>query len=399
MKLDPKIVVVGNRVRKDVDHGIRALSQSIELLGQLQPIVIDEQNNLIAGARRLRACLLLEIDVSAVIAENVTDAILKLKAERDENTCRIDFTPEEAVEAGRGIEKLEGQAAKERQRSHGGTAPGKSKNTGGNLPRVNDPTGKTRDKIAEAVGMSGRTYEKAKAVVAAAKADPELRPIVDEMNETGKVDPAYKAVKARKAEAATADTDPPTLPITNDAPPIADDGDNPVEAAIADAVVPFTIKSGQSIQTQISPVIGDLNKALWAIEKVADLLHLDAAANAKFDRTVERIKRVQMDWLGLCRKIADVNSTVNGKPKSTTAIPAAPVPVPKEAGASAAVTVPPDPYDCSLSAERVAAVEKFQREQELDTREMRRQTKKKKRAVASRRNAKLADKTKGKGAA
>ena len=44
--------------------------------------------------------------------------------------------------------------------------------------------------------MSRPTYEKARAVVHAAEADPTLRPLVDEMNATGKVDRAFKKVKA-----------------------------------------------------------------------------------------------------------------------------------------------------------------------------------------------------------
>src|SRR5262249_55670909 len=69
----------------------------------------------------------------------------------------------------------------------------------GNLPPTD--SGKTRDKAAETVGMSGRTYEKAKAVVEAAEKDPTLKPVVEEMDRTGKVDPAYrKVVKPTEAE-------------------------------------------------------------------------------------------------------------------------------------------------------------------------------------------------------
>jgi hypothetical protein len=45
--------------------------------------------------------------------------------------------------------------------------------------------------------MSGSTYEKAKAVVNAATAEPErFGPIKDEMDRTGKVTPAYEKVRA-----------------------------------------------------------------------------------------------------------------------------------------------------------------------------------------------------------
>ena len=43
----------------------------------------------------------------------------------------------------------------------------------GNLPQ--GETGKTRDKVSARVGMSGRTYEKAKTVVQAAEREPDDR--------------------------------------------------------------------------------------------------------------------------------------------------------------------------------------------------------------------------------
>ena len=44
--------------------------------------------------------------------------------------------------------------------------------------------------------MSGRNYDKAKTVVAAAEADPgRFGPVVEQMDATGKVDPAFQQVK------------------------------------------------------------------------------------------------------------------------------------------------------------------------------------------------------------
>ena len=95
MRLSPSLIKVGKRVRRDIDKNIHSLERSIRDLGQLQPILVDEDNNLIAGARRLRVCELLEIDVIAVVPDSLDDAIKRLKAERDENQCREGFTPEE----------------------------------------------------------------------------------------------------------------------------------------------------------------------------------------------------------------------------------------------------------------------------------------------------------------
>lgn len=114
--------------------------------------------------------------------------LLALKAEEQENTCREDFRPTEAVELGERLEKMLKPEAEKRKAQARGERRGKKKAvSGGKLPQ--ETKAKTRDAIAEAVGMGARTYEKAKAVVAAAAANPDLRPIVDKMNETGNVDP------------------------------------------------------------------------------------------------------------------------------------------------------------------------------------------------------------------
>src|SRR5260221_152450 len=84
------------------------------------------------------------------------------------------------VSSGAALEKMDRTAAKERQGS-GTDRPQHS----GKLPEGS--RGDTRDKVAEAVGMSGRTYDKAKVVVGAARENPSLAPVVEEMDRTGKV--------------------------------------------------------------------------------------------------------------------------------------------------------------------------------------------------------------------
>ena len=182
-------IIVGDRYRKDVDRNIRGLVQSIDALGQIQPIVIDSNKNLICGARRLRACELLNREVWAVVADDADDAIKLLLKERDENTEREPFTPSEAVAIGKAIEAIEKPKAAERT---GGRPP----KTPAKFAEVIDK-GETRHKVAEAVGMSHETLRKATAVVEAASkpdAPPEVIAAVAEMDRTGKVDPAYKKV-------------------------------------------------------------------------------------------------------------------------------------------------------------------------------------------------------------
>jgi ParB family chromosome partitioning protein len=49
------VVEEGARIRKDVGD-IAALEKSIANVGLLNPVVIDENNRLVAGYRRLAAC-------------------------------------------------------------------------------------------------------------------------------------------------------------------------------------------------------------------------------------------------------------------------------------------------------------------------------------------------------
>jgi len=69
-----------------------------------------------------------------------------LKAERDENTCRKDLSPLEAVAIGKELEKFIKPEAEKRMLS------GK-KNPRKNFPRVSE-NGKARDKVGKSVGLS-----------------------------------------------------------------------------------------------------------------------------------------------------------------------------------------------------------------------------------------------------
>lgn len=71
-----------------------------------------------------------------------------LIAERDENTCRKDFTPSEAVALGRKLEELEKPAAAERKAEAGkANLP-----TSDGRPPSLAPKGATRDKVGAVVG-------------------------------------------------------------------------------------------------------------------------------------------------------------------------------------------------------------------------------------------------------
>ena len=133
--------------------------------------------------------------------ETGVDAVAAMQAERDENNCREDLTPTEIVEIGRAIEALEKPKAKERQKAGGGgTGSGK-------LPQ---PVSRVRDKVGAALGVSGKTYEKAKQVVEAAEAEPEKFGDLPAKMDAESVHAAHEELKQRQ--------DPETKPEPDVAP-------------------------------------------------------------------------------------------------------------------------------------------------------------------------------------
>ncbi|OPZ63912.1 MAG: Modification methylase DpnIIB [Firmicutes bacterium ADurb.Bin506] len=213
-------IVVADRCRKDLGD-VRALADSIKAVGLLHLPVVTGDRKLVAGERRLAAMRLLgwtETPVHEVAT--LAEAADLLRAERDENTCRKDLSPSEAVAIGERIESVLRPQAEARREA----TQGRPLKTGGNFPPVSrdgfgnpipDPVQqptpppappKTRDAVGASVGMSGKTYEKAKAVVEAARAEPEkYEPLVEQMDTSGKVDRAFKTLRTeqrrREAEA------------------------------------------------------------------------------------------------------------------------------------------------------------------------------------------------------
>jgi hypothetical protein len=179
-------VIVGERHRVDLGD-IDSLAKSIEEIGLLHPIVVTPEQRLIAGQRRIEAFRKLgreRIPVTVVDMEEV------IRGEWAENAERKPFTPSEAVAIGRLIE--ESESAKARAREHAGH--NQHSEPSEKIPEGSK--GDTRDIVGAAVGMSGATYSAAKRVVTAAEDDPEIfGPIKEEMDRTGKVQPADDKVR------------------------------------------------------------------------------------------------------------------------------------------------------------------------------------------------------------
>src|SRR6516162_8676373 len=107
MKFKVDQIKVGRRHRRDMGD-IDGLAKDIEEVGLLHPIVLNSDDVLVAGARRLDAVKKLGWDeVNVTFVSKLDDAILALKAERSENTCRKDFTRSESVALGNRLLELE----------------------------------------------------------------------------------------------------------------------------------------------------------------------------------------------------------------------------------------------------------------------------------------------------
>ncbi|MCL2558392.1 MAG: ParB/RepB/Spo0J family partition protein [Treponema sp.] len=105
MQVPVSDIKIKKRIRKDMGD-IASLAESFKRCGQICPIVISRNNQLIAGHRRLEAAKLLGWrTINVVIAEG-TDRISALEIELEENVQRHDFTLEEIAEATRLLDRL-----------------------------------------------------------------------------------------------------------------------------------------------------------------------------------------------------------------------------------------------------------------------------------------------------
>jgi N6-adenosine-specific RNA methylase IME4 len=200
-----KNIRVENRFRKKLGD-LSPLMDSITALGLLHPVLVNKQLRLIAGERRLAACIRLgwkEIPARIVSLD-------ELRAEHDENMVRQDFLPSEAVAIKRALEEMEREKARNRM-SEGGKFSKKGLITGGNLPPLEK--GKTRDKLAAYVGMSYKTLQRAEEIVAAAEKQPEkYGDLLEEMDSKHRsLNGVYRKLVVRR-EMERLQQEPPALP-------------------------------------------------------------------------------------------------------------------------------------------------------------------------------------------
>jgi hypothetical protein len=192
-----KDIIIGERHRHDMGD-LAALAASIEAVGLLHPPVVDKNNVLVAGERRIRAALLLGWTDIQVTVVDIAEIVL---GEYAENEVRKDFTLSEAVAIKRLVEPAIVAEAKANSQANlkRGDEAARPANIAGRQK------GDARDVVAKRTGKSRTTLAKAEKVVEAAEAEPEkFAPLVEEMDRTGKADGPYKQLAASKASPADA---------------------------------------------------------------------------------------------------------------------------------------------------------------------------------------------------
>lgn len=104
-RLAPSSIIIKRRVRLDIGD-ITPLMESLKKYGQLSPIIVNSNNELIAGERRLAAAKRLGWPaINAMVLERNSE-LDKLQIEVEENIQRSNFTMEEMQEAFTRLDKL-----------------------------------------------------------------------------------------------------------------------------------------------------------------------------------------------------------------------------------------------------------------------------------------------------
>ncbi|MBN1524215.1 MAG: ParB N-terminal domain-containing protein [Spirochaetales bacterium] len=105
MRIKIASIVVRKRIRK-VFHDIEALADSMKKYGQLSPIIVNRDNELIAGERRLTAAQFLGwTTIEAVVIDKEEDAEM-LELELEENVQRSNLTQDEILYGFQRLDKL-----------------------------------------------------------------------------------------------------------------------------------------------------------------------------------------------------------------------------------------------------------------------------------------------------
>jgi site-specific DNA-methyltransferase (adenine-specific) len=200
-------IVVTNRTHKDFGD-IKLLAESISSVGLLQPIVINENNELVDGQRRIKACIQLGRTEIPFYQVNLEQIVL---GEFHANSNRKEFTTSERVAISNGIEEYLRKHSRgmgrpranqiaENESSSDLTNTLKSSfgnNSKNNVAKLTTFSGRLMDNVSKYFGISRNTLDKEKKIVEAAEKDPQsfedVRQKVD--NKKLSVDKAYNKIQ------------------------------------------------------------------------------------------------------------------------------------------------------------------------------------------------------------
>ncbi len=105
MKVKIEDIIVKKRIRRSMGD-LTTLSKSLKQYGLIHPILIDSENNLIAGERRLESARIIgwtTIEARVIPRPSEVDA---LELEIDENVYRKPFTSDELSDAFEKLDRL-----------------------------------------------------------------------------------------------------------------------------------------------------------------------------------------------------------------------------------------------------------------------------------------------------
>lgn len=191
-------IKINDRYRKDLGN-VFTLAQSIKEIGLLHPVVINENNELIAGHRRIEAFKINGMTEIPVHKINLQDI---LKGEFHENVERKDFTSREKVAIKQAIEPEFKEEANQRI-SKGGRKHGliyKDLANGEESTQVEENLNKSRENVARFVNTSHDTLNKLETIIHASEENPDEFGDLPEKIDAGDVSVNYAHKMVKRSE-------------------------------------------------------------------------------------------------------------------------------------------------------------------------------------------------------
>jgi hypothetical protein len=181
-KIKISSIIITERTRKDLGD-MTSLAESIRSVGLMQPIVINEKNELVDGQRRIKAFIYLGLKEIPFFRVNLKGIVI---GEFHANSNRKDFTSSERVAISEAVEKYI------REHSRGAGRPRLNPKADENIVKNNDSSfnstdiqldkdnsvnlttfsGRLKDNLSRYLGVSRNTLEKEKQIIKAAERDP-----------------------------------------------------------------------------------------------------------------------------------------------------------------------------------------------------------------------------------